>query len=134
MAVIEDGNAEDTNIALSALGEYILELVASDGEYTGSDTVTINVYNDSCEAAKSLCFRSPENAALGTATLLLGLKDVDPAVRIQAAGALGNLANKIADRAAVLTALEAIERNDPEERVRLTARTSIGLLRGTTKR
>ena len=24
------------------------------GEYTGSDTVTINVYNDGCEAAQSL--------------------------------------------------------------------------------
>jgi len=54
MAVIEDGNAEDTNVTFSALGEYVLELMASDGEYTGSDTVTINVYNDSCEAAKSL--------------------------------------------------------------------------------
>jgi len=54
MAVIEDGNAEDTNVTLSAVGEYVLELVASDGEYTGSDTVTINVYSDSCEAAKSL--------------------------------------------------------------------------------
>jgi len=53
-AVIEDGNAEDTNVTLSAAGEYVLDLVASDGEYTGSDTVTINVYNDSCEAAKSL--------------------------------------------------------------------------------
>ena len=54
MAVIEDGNSEDTNVSFSAVGEYVLELVASDGEYTGSDTVTINVYNDSCEAAKSL--------------------------------------------------------------------------------
>ncbi len=26
----------------------------SDGEYTGSDTVTINVYGNSCEAAKSV--------------------------------------------------------------------------------
>jgi len=31
-----------------------LQLEAFDGEYTASDTVTINVYNDSCEAAKSL--------------------------------------------------------------------------------
>jgi hypothetical protein len=53
-AVIENGNAEDTSVTLSAVGEYVLELVASDGEYTGSDTITINVYNDSCEAAKSL--------------------------------------------------------------------------------
>jgi hypothetical protein len=54
MTVIEDGTAEDTNVTLSAVGEYVLELLASDGEYSGSDTVTINVYEDSCEAAKSL--------------------------------------------------------------------------------
>jgi hypothetical protein len=53
-AIIENGNSEDTNVTLSAMGEYVLELVASDGEYSGSDTVTINVYKDSCEAAKSL--------------------------------------------------------------------------------
>ncbi len=53
-AVIEAPDAEDTKITLSAVGEYVLQLEASDGEYTGSDTVTINVYNDSCEAAQSL--------------------------------------------------------------------------------
>ena len=53
-AVIENGNAEDTSVTLSAVGEYVLELLATDGEYSGSDTVTINVYSDSCEAAKSL--------------------------------------------------------------------------------
>jgi hypothetical protein len=54
MAVIENTTAEDTNVTLSAVGEYVLELTATDGEYSGSDTVTINVYNDSCEAAQSL--------------------------------------------------------------------------------
>jgi len=54
MTVIENSTTEDTNVTLSAVGEYVLELVATDGEYSGSDTVTINVYNDSCEAAKSL--------------------------------------------------------------------------------
>jgi hypothetical protein len=54
MAVIESPTAENTNVTLSALGEYVLELTATDGEYSGSDTVTINLYNDSCEAAKSL--------------------------------------------------------------------------------
>ena len=54
MAVIEAASAEDTGITLSALGEYVLQLEASDGEYSGSDTVTINVYSDSCEAAQSL--------------------------------------------------------------------------------
>jgi len=53
-AVITDPSAEDTSITLSAVGEYVLQLDASDGEYTGSDTVTINVYNDGCEAARSL--------------------------------------------------------------------------------
>jgi len=54
MAVIENPTAEDTNVTLSAVGEYVLELTATDSEYSGSDTVTINVYEDSCEAAKSL--------------------------------------------------------------------------------
>jgi len=53
-AVITDPSAEDTIITLSALGEYVLQLDASDGEKTGSDTVTINVYNNGCEAARSL--------------------------------------------------------------------------------
>jgi len=53
-AVIADPSTEDTSITLSAVGEYILQLEASDGEYTGSDTVTINVYNDGCQAAQSL--------------------------------------------------------------------------------
>ena len=52
--VIETVDAEDTSITLMAVGEYVLQLEASDGEYTGSDTVTINVYNDGCEAAQSL--------------------------------------------------------------------------------
>ena len=53
-AVITDPSAEDTSVTLSALGEYVLQLEVFDGEYTGSDTVTINVYNDGCEAAQSL--------------------------------------------------------------------------------
>ena len=53
-AVIETATTEDTSITLSAVGEYLLQLEAFDGEYTGSDTTTINVYNDSCEAAQSL--------------------------------------------------------------------------------
>jgi hypothetical protein len=53
-AVIADPSAEDTSITLSAVGEYVLQLDAFDGENTSSDAVTINVYNDGCEAAKSL--------------------------------------------------------------------------------
>ncbi|MGB2861753.1 MAG: hypothetical protein WBC05_00380 [Sedimentisphaerales bacterium] len=53
-AVITDPSAEDTSITLSAVGEYVLQLEAFDGEYTGSGTVPINVYNNGCEAARSL--------------------------------------------------------------------------------
>jgi hypothetical protein len=53
-AVIADPSAEDTSITLSAVGEYVLQLEAFDGEYTGTATITINVYNDGCEAAQSL--------------------------------------------------------------------------------
>jgi len=53
-AVIADSTAESTSITMSAVGEYVLQLDAFDGEYTGSDTITINVYADSCEAAKAL--------------------------------------------------------------------------------
>jgi len=52
--VIETPTADDTDLTLSRLGEYVLLLDAFDGEYTGSDTVAINVYRDGCEAAKSL--------------------------------------------------------------------------------
>ena len=53
-AVIADPAALNTSITLSALGQYVLELQADDGEYQAMDTLTINVYIDSCEAAKSL--------------------------------------------------------------------------------
>jgi len=53
-AVIEDIYAEDPNVTLSAVGEYVLKMLAFDGEYRDEDTVTINVYNDGCQAAQSL--------------------------------------------------------------------------------
>jgi len=53
-AVIADPAALNATITLSALGEYVLKLQADDGEYQGEDTMTINVYSDGCEAAKSL--------------------------------------------------------------------------------
>jgi hypothetical protein len=53
-AAFADPSAEDTTITLSTAGEYVLQLEASDGEYSSSDTVTINVYEDSCQAAQSL--------------------------------------------------------------------------------
>jgi len=53
-AAIADPTAVNTTVTLSALGEYVLRLQADDGEYQGEDTMVINVYSDSCEAAKSL--------------------------------------------------------------------------------
>jgi hypothetical protein len=53
-AVIGDPTQLDTTVTLTAVGTYVLELTADDGEKTGSDTLTINVYGDQCEAAKSL--------------------------------------------------------------------------------
>ena len=52
--VIADAAEEDTVVNLSATGQYLLQLEADDGEYTGSNTITINVFADGCEAAKSL--------------------------------------------------------------------------------
>jgi hypothetical protein len=53
-AAIGDPARLDTTVTLTAVGTYVLELTADDGEKTGSDTLTINVYNDHCEAARSL--------------------------------------------------------------------------------
>jgi hypothetical protein len=53
-AVIADPAALNTTTTLSALGEYVLQLEADDAEYQGADTLTINVFSDHCEAAKSL--------------------------------------------------------------------------------
>jgi len=52
-AVIADSAALDTTITLSALGEYVLQLQADDGEYQDTDILTINVYSDHCAAAQS---------------------------------------------------------------------------------
>ena len=53
-AGVDAAGRERAAAILAAVGEYVLQLVAFDGEYAGSDTITINVYNDSCEAAQSL--------------------------------------------------------------------------------
>jgi hypothetical protein len=53
-AVIADPAALNTTITLSALGEYVLQLEADDGDYKGADTLTISVFADSCLAAQSL--------------------------------------------------------------------------------
>jgi hypothetical protein len=54
-AVIADPTALNTNVTLSALGEYVLQLDANDGELDAEPSqMTINVYADSCLAAQSL--------------------------------------------------------------------------------
>ena len=45
---------EALTVTLTAVGQYVLQLEATDGELTGVDLVTINAFNDGCEAAKSL--------------------------------------------------------------------------------
>jgi hypothetical protein len=45
-AVIADPAAEQTTVTVSAEGTYVLQLEANDGEYTSSDTMTINVIPD----------------------------------------------------------------------------------------
>ncbi len=53
-AVLDGADADSAVATLGVAGQYVMQLQASDGEYSGSDTVTISVYADSCEAAKSL--------------------------------------------------------------------------------
>ncbi len=53
-AVIANADKTAATVTLSALGTYQLKLEANDGEYAGSDTVTISVFSSSCEAAKSV--------------------------------------------------------------------------------
>jgi len=45
-AVIADPAALQTTVTVSAEGTYVLQLEANDGEYTSSDTITINVHPD----------------------------------------------------------------------------------------
>ncbi len=53
-AVIAQTSAEDTTVTLTGLGRYTLQLAAFDGEYIGTDTLTIGVYESPCQAAQSL--------------------------------------------------------------------------------
>ncbi|MFC1652949.1 hypothetical protein ACFL3F_04430 [Planctomycetota bacterium] len=54
-AVIADPAALNTTVTVSALGEYVIQLDANDGEKDADpDQMTINVYADSCLAAQSL--------------------------------------------------------------------------------
>ncbi|MFC1652746.1 hypothetical protein ACFL3F_03400 [Planctomycetota bacterium] len=53
-AVIADATQLDTTVTCTEVGTYVLQIEATDGEKTGSDTMTINVYADHCLAAQSL--------------------------------------------------------------------------------
>ncbi|MCF7976145.1 MAG: hypothetical protein K9N55_20165 [Phycisphaerae bacterium] len=53
-AVIAKANQIDTTVTLNAVGTYVLQLEANDGDKQGTDTLTISVYANSCLAAQSL--------------------------------------------------------------------------------
>jgi hypothetical protein len=53
-AAIANADQIDASVTLGAVGTYVLQLEADDGEKKGSDTMTINVFADSCLAAQSL--------------------------------------------------------------------------------
>jgi hypothetical protein len=53
-AVIANADQIDATVTVTALGTYVLQLEADDGELKGSDTLTINVFENSCLAAQSL--------------------------------------------------------------------------------
>lgn len=50
---IVGGNAEDPVVTITAVGTYILDLQANDSELTGSDTVTVRVFENACLAAQA---------------------------------------------------------------------------------
>lgn len=51
--IITDPTQLDTTAVFTELGEYVLRLEANDDVLTGYDTMTIGVFTDSCESAKS---------------------------------------------------------------------------------
>jgi hypothetical protein len=47
-------DSESLSVVCSGLGDYVLELAANDSSDTGTDTITIHVFENACEATKSL--------------------------------------------------------------------------------
>ena len=47
-------DSESISVVCSGAGDYVLELAADDSSDTGTDTVTIHVFENACEATKSL--------------------------------------------------------------------------------
>ncbi len=77
MAVLTNPKAPNTVVTLKATGQYELRLEANDGECTGSDTVRISVFANSCEAAKSLPGYQPLPGDLNGDCVV---NDADPAI------------------------------------------------------
>lgn len=50
---ITDPAVEDAEVTVTALGTYELELTTNDSALSASDTVTVNVYENGCDAAKA---------------------------------------------------------------------------------
>ncbi len=48
-----DPVAEDAEVTVTAVGTYELTLTADDSDKDASDTVTVNVLENACEAAKA---------------------------------------------------------------------------------
>ncbi|UCC98875.1 MAG: hypothetical protein JSW66_03085, partial [Phycisphaerales bacterium] len=47
-------DTESLSVVCSSVGDYVLELAADDSSDVGTDTITIHVFENACEAAKSL--------------------------------------------------------------------------------
>lgn len=47
-------DAENLSVVCSVAGDYVLELAANDSSDTGTDMITIHVFENACEATKSL--------------------------------------------------------------------------------
>jgi hypothetical protein len=47
-------DTESLSVVCDSVGDYVLELAANDSSDTGTDTITIHVFENACEATKSL--------------------------------------------------------------------------------
>jgi len=56
---ITDPLVENAEVTLTAVGDYELELAADDSELSGSDTITIHVYENACDATKGAGIELP---------------------------------------------------------------------------
>jgi len=47
-------DTESLSVVCDSIGDYVLELAANDSSDTGTDTITIHIFENACEATKSL--------------------------------------------------------------------------------